>query len=275
MDNLFITFLLIIVGYCTLYFSGRKYLERFQTEFYTNGAPVKSANQIQTRSPENTYSMDNSDTYDVSAIFNNQGSKQASKKQLSDAMTRYPLDWSAQGQASQFFQENFEKYEKNMKQSKRMQPSPYNMQSTDMLLPDASVLEDEEQKLLKTYKPQSSKGLLHYSMNDVKYLLDKVYDKKGLIPVIVKSKQGENIYEIVEVKEKNPKIVWEEDVMRSKMIDRGENIIEIPYTATDIQAGLDPFMQHKMKARIGRYDIKENSELDRMFATSYPMKSWN
>lgn len=274
MDNLFITFLLIIVGYCTLYFSGRKYLERFENRFHTNGAPVESAKQIQARPPENAYSMDNSDTYDVSAIFNNQGSKQASKKQLSDAMTRYPLDWSAQGQASQFFQENFEKYEKDMKQSKKMQPSPYNMQSTDMLLPDASVLEDEEQKLLKTYKPQSSKGLLHYSMNDVKYLLDKVYDKKGLIPVIVKSKQGENIYEIVEVKEKNPKIVWEDET-RTKMTDRRENVIEIPYTATDIQAGLDPFMQHKMKARAGRHDIKENTELDRMFATSYPMKSWN
>jgi hypothetical protein len=274
MDNLFITFLLIIVGYCTLYFSGRKYLERFENRFHANGAPVESAKQIQARSPENAYSMDRSDTYDVSAVFNNQGSKQASKKQLSDAMTRYPLDWSAQGQGSQFFQENQEKYERDMKHSKKMRPSPYEEQSTDMLLPDASVLDDEEQKLLKTYKPQSSKGLLHYSMNDVKHLLDKVYAKKGLIPVIAKSKQGENIWEIVEVKEKNPKIVWEDET-RTKMTDRGENIIEVPYTATDIQAGLDPFMQHKMKARVGRHDIKENSELDRMFTTSYPMKSWN
>jgi len=276
MDNLFITALLIVVGYFALYFSGRKYLEGFVGS-RLDGAPFPTREKA-LHIPEKAYPMEQSDTYELSAIFNNQGSKTASKQQLSEAMTRYPLDWSVQGPASQIFQENFEKYEKEMKKSKKMQPSPYEYQSTDMLLPDASVLEDEEQKILKTYKPTSSKGLLHYSMNDVKHLLDKVYDKKGLIPVIAKSKQGENVWEIVEVKEKNPKIVWEDelDQTRSRMTDRHENVIEIPMAAKDVQAGLDPFMRHKMKARIGRHDVKENTpELDRMFAPSYPIKPWN
>ena len=214
----------------------------------------------------------NKDTYELSQVFNNQGSKTASKKQISDAMTRYPLDWSVQGPNSQIFQENQAKYEN---ESKRVDPEPFINQPADMLLPDAASLEEEEQKILKTYKPESSKGLLHYSMNDVTHLLKKIYDKKGLIPVIEKSKQGENIWEIVEVKEKNPKIVWEDDGIRDKMTQRGEGVIGVPYTVSDIAAGMDPFMHTRNRVRAGRHEIKENTELGRMFQTTQPVPQWN
>jgi len=104
--------------------------------------------------------------------------------------------------------------------------------------------------------------------------LKKIYDKKGLIPVIEKSKQGENIWEIVEVKEKNPKIVWE-DSTRDKMTARGEDVIGVPYTASDIAAGMDPFMHTRNRIRAGRHEIKENTELGRMFQTTQPVPKWN
>jgi len=235
-------------------------------------------------SVENSFS---SDTYEASAVYNNQGSKAASKKQLSDAMTRYPLDWSVQGPGSQVFQEGQAKYEAQQ-ESNPSTVQPYEEQSTDMLLPDASTLEDEERKILQTYKPESSKNLLHYSVHDVQRLLRKLYGKKGLIPVIEKSKQGENVWEIVEVKEKNPTIVWEDDAVsngvngvneldpvRQTMTDRGEDTIEVPYTASDIAAGLDPFMNKRNRITTGGYELRENTELDRMFQPTYPVPRWN
>ena len=291
MENIYIISILILVGYVALYFTGRKYLEGFQNRFNQDGTPITDAAQLNKPDvnprdvhPEKVYPMDptaHSDTYDAAAVVNNQGSKGASKKQLSDAMTRYPLDWSVQGSGSQVFQEGQAMYEKDMK----LNPStvqPFQDQPTDMLLPDASSLEDEERKLLQTYKPQSSKGLLHYSMHDVKHLLDKLYGKRGLIPVIEKSKQGENVWEIVEVKEKNPKIVWEDDPsvqtppdVNSMMADRGEERIQVPYTASDVAAGLDPFKHARNRTRMGRFDINENSELDRMFQPTYPVPEWS
>jgi len=312
MENLYIILLLILIGYFALYFGGRKYLETFKglegrqdgrldglegrlegrLEGLEDGrlegrqdgrqdgleglegleGQKDGMEHFQNLNPEMQYPSGlNKDTYELSQIFNNQGSKTASKKQISDAMTRYPLDWSVQGPNSQIFQENQAKYESK----KRVDPEPFINQPADMLLPDAAALEDEEQKILKTYKPESSKGLLHYSMHDVTHLLKKIYDKKGLIPVIEKSKQGENIWEIVEVKEKNPKIVWEDDGIRDKMTARGENVIGVPYTASDIAAGMDPFMHTRNRVRAGRHAIKENTELGRMFQTIQPVPQWN
>jgi len=275
MDNLYIILLLILIGYFALYFGGRKYLETFKgLEGRLEGRqnqPLLEPHQQPQIKPEMQYPSElNKDTYELAQVFNNQGSKTASKKQISDAMTRYPLDWSVQGPNSQLFQENQAKYDSK----NRVDPEPFINQPTDMLLPDASTLEDEEQKILKTYKPESSKGLLHYSMYDVTHLLKKIYDKKGLIPVIEKSKQGENIWEIVEVKEKNPKIVWE-DSTRDKMTARGEDVIGVPYTASDIAAGMDPFMHTRNRVRPGRNEINENTELGRMFQTTQPVPQWN
>jgi len=287
---------LLMIGYVFLYLGGRKYLETFKDvmappmshkRFDSNGNPNTNANRM--LMPEKPYRMDeinDVDDYEMSAIFQNQGSREASKKEISDAMTRYPLDWSAQGPGSQYFQENQTKYLKQQ-QGIPQPESYYKDMNTNMLLPDSVALEEEERKILQTYKPESSKGLLQYSVDDVKGLLTKLYDKKGLIPVIEKSQQGENIWEIVEVKEKNPKIVWEDGQVEQMQLEtqqmhqeeimkkRGEDTITVPYTVSDVAAGQDPFFSSNPSTRIGKTDYTTFTPgLERMFAPSHPVKSW-
>ena len=269
MENLYVIGILIFLGYFAIYFGSRKYLEGFENQ----STPTPAVSTKQSMKEKEYPVQPSQDTYEMSAIYNNRGSKPASKKQLNDAMARYPLDWAAQGSDSQMFQEGMKKYEKDM-ETNPSQVKPFQEDLTDMLLPDSSALEDEERKILQTYKPASSKGLLHYSVHDVKHLLDKVYAKRGLIPVIKKSKQGENVWEIVEVKEKNPKIVWEDDVTRDKMAQRGEDMIEVPYTASDMAAGLEPFMNKRTCVRTGKHDIFENEELNRSFEPMRPIPAW-
>lgn len=287
MTNLITFFIILTIAYFVLYFGGRKYLERFEDKKDTvkrvdaDGSPVTEI----IGEPEKPYLMnpiDSIDDYEISNIFQNQGSKTASRKQISDAMTRYPMDWSVQPPNSQYFQDNEAQFEKQKRENMENPPvtSFYNeVNGSDMTPPDTEAMDEEERKILQTYKPESSKGLLQYSVNDVKALLEKVYTRKGLIPVIEKSKQGDNIWEITELKEKNPKIVWqdevERDTVREAQLQRGEEVIEVPYTASDVAAGLDPFFQSRNTVRDGKYDYTQwTPGLERMFAPTYPIKSW-
>jgi hypothetical protein len=291
-SNLITVFFLLILGYFALYFGGRKYLEKFESHgqddnsqrFNPDGTPKNDLNMI-IYPPEKPYLMnpiDDLDDYELSAVFQNQGSKEASRKQISDAMTRYPMDWSVQPPNSQYFQDNQAQFEKKVEDNINNPPATgfyKEIDGTNMALPDTAAQDAEEKKILQTYKPESSKGLLQYSVDDVKALTDKIYGKKGLIPVIEKSKQGENIWEIVEVKEKHPHIVWEDELeretQRQKMEKRGEEVIEVPYTATDLAAGLDPFFQARNSVRDGKNDYYQwTPGLERMFAPTYPIKAW-
>jgi len=273
-----------------LYFGGRKYLERFENKkdnakrLNGDGSSVTEITEIISE-PEKPYLMnpiDDLDDYELSLVFQNQGSKTASRKQISDAMTRYPMDWSVQPPNSQYFQDNEAKFQKQLQENMENPPvtSFYKeVNGSDMTPPDTEAIDEEERKILQTYKPESSKGLLQYSVNDVKALLEKVYTRKGLIPVIEKSKQGENVWEITELKEKDPKIVWqdeiEKDTVREAQRQRGEEIIEVPYTASDVAAGLDPFFQARNTVRDGKYDYTQwTPGLERMFAPTYPIKAW-
>jgi len=271
---------LLLIGYVVLYISGRRYLETFQGDrFNTDGSPKTSAKAFQSM-PENRATELHPDEYEISAVFQNQGSREASQQQISDAMTRYPLDWSTQGPNSQTFQEKEAAFLK--KAEFLPQPAEFykDLHGVSSALKDSADQDSEEKKILQMYEPKSSKGLLQYSVDDVKSLLHKVYDKKGMIPVVSKSKQGENIWEITELKEKNPKIVWEDgtindpvaDVMRS----RGEETISIPMPASDLAAGMDPFLKARDPMRKGKNDYSlSNSGLKRMYETTYPVKEWN
>jgi hypothetical protein len=263
-SNLTVLFSLLVFSYIILYFRGHKYFEHFDTD-------SKKKNKTAPETPYLKNPIDSVDDYELSLVFQNQGSKEVSKQQISDAMTRYPIDWSVQGPDSQHFQDNQVQYEKKqdvISEKNALSNSPDSPDS----LPDMTSMDEEEMKILQTYVPESSKGLLQYSIDDVKTLLEKVYTKKGLIPVIEKSKQGQNVWEVTEVKEKDPHIVWEDDT-RDIMKQRGEGVIDVPYTVSDISSGLDPYFQ----ARNGVRDRKYNEftpGLERMFAPTYPIKEW-
>lgn len=243
----------------------------------------RSPSRSRSRQPETPFTtapIMNLDDYEVSSIFQNRGSREASKKQLSDAMTRYPLDWSVQSPDSQVFQEGQVHWEKKKVENYENPPNTaayQNIDGSNMIPMDTETQEEEEKKILQMYQPKSSKELLHYSVDDVQQLMDRVYNKRGLIPVIHKSKQGENMWEITEVKEKDPTIVWEDDVQtdREMQTQRGEQNIEVPITASDLSSGLDPFFTERSSTRHGKNDYTQwTPGLERMFAPTHPVKAW-
>ncbi len=282
MSNLVLLLSLLVLGYIVLYLSGRKYLESFKLESENN---VEESDKLsQTVYPPDkpyiTSQINDLDDYEYSAVFQNQGDKQASKKELNDAMSRYPLDWSTQPPDSQYFQEKRSEFIEQQQSQPAPDTSVYNkIDGSDMTPTDTAAMSAEEKKVLQMYKPESSKGLLSYSLEDVKHLIDRVYAKKGLIPTIEKSKQGPNVYEIVEVQPKDPHIVWEDDLDkmtdRERMTMRSEETIEVPTTVTDMAAGLDPFFNPRTGVKNNKNDYMQwTPGLERMFAPTYPIKNW-
>ncbi len=285
-SSIFLTLILVaILGYFVLYFSGRRYLENFDDDnTLKNPDDILNQTVYPPDKPYITSPINDLDDYELSVIFQNQSGKEASQKQISDAMSRYPLDWSNLPQNSQVFQDNQQVF---LEQQKKKEAQPNDTSSlykeidgSDMKPLDTTVLEAEEKKILQTYKPESSKGLLSYSLDDVKHLVDKIYKKRGLIPDIVKSKQAPNAWEITEVREEHPHIVWEDDVERmterERQTLRNEELIQVPYTVTDLQAGLDPFFNPRSTVRDGKYDYTQwTPGLSRQFVSTYPVKEWN
>jgi hypothetical protein len=283
------TFLLVVLlGYLVFYLTGRKYAENFQSRESRESresrpspnVPMNPRRQQQQQKPQPPYTQKpirNLDEYEVSAVYQNQGSKEATKLQRDQAMAQYPMDWVTQGPASPAFQEGEARFQATPRQTPEGQDP---VDPKEMLLPDSSLQEAEERKILQTYQPEKSAGLL-YSVDDVKTLVEKLYDKRGLIPELVPSKQGPNVWEITEVREKNPTIIWEDDpavlataTQRQQMTARGEDTIRVPYAASDVGAGVDPFYE-KGSSRQGRFDYHQwTPGLERMFAPTYQVKSW-
>lgn len=210
--------------------------------------------------PYETAPIRDLDDYEYSLIFQNEGSREASDAVKNYAMSRYPLDWSLRPPSDGKFQAQREAF---LDASHRKEMS--------------SVVAQEEEKILQTYVPKKSADLLTYSLTDVKTLVDKVYDLKGLVPTIVPSEQGPNVYEITEVHKKNEPIVWEsgkeDESTKSEM--RGEMQIEIPRAATDVSASMDPFYEPRTALRTDKHDYTQwTSGLERQFAPTYPAKYW-
>jgi hypothetical protein len=300
MDYLLLMLIVCALAFSVLYIRGNYYLrEGFATEDTEYDRMEESKAQRMARMhamsqynttgvrsdlvgdlPYATDPIQSVDDYEYSMVFQTEGSRVLGKRAISDAMSRYPLDWSAQPPSSQLFQDKLDGFvDAVARDSAPVDTSEFNsISGKQEVPPDMDKIEDDERKLLSTYKPEETKDLINYSLNDTKKMLKQIYAKKGLIPIVQKSKQaGPNVFEVVETKEINPTIVYEDDPISEvdRNIIRGENRIEVPLYARDTAAGLDPFFEPRQPTTMGKHDYtKWTPELQRSFAPTYTGNGW-
>lgn len=275
----FIALIIII-----LYFSGRYYLRESFEEKDTTDPMYSLPKMWTTNVPDRPYETDpieKLDDYELSVIYQNEGSREAGKRAISDAMSRYPLSWTQKPPSDALFQE----YQEAFVDASEKSPPDNSSKSTfesisgaDMTPPDTAKVDEEEKKILAMYVPEKPQQLTEYSLDNVVDLVKKVYDKKGLVADVERSSQGSNVFEIVEVNPKNPKIIWEDEVERDP-VDRydlrGEQQIVVPPTVSDIAAGLDPYFEPRSRVRMDRHDYTRwTPGLERQFAPTYNTKNW-
>lgn len=290
--SFYLGFTILIVAF--LYVSGRYYLrENFQSDtvkkvpqgdFMTGdfSLPKTFMTNMPPGRPYETQAIDKLDDYEYSVIFQNEGSRVAGKREISDAMSRYPLSWTHRPPSDQIFQQYQEAF---IDASEKTPPETQSKElfkeisGEDMIPPDTQAIDAEEKKILAMYHPEKPQELKEYSLDNAIDLVKKLYDRKGLVATVERSKQGgDNVFEIVEVEPKKPKIIWEDEVERDSVQReelRGEQQIIVPQTVSDIAAGLDPFFEPRTRVRMDRHDYTQwTPGLERQFAPTYAHKSW-
>jgi hypothetical protein len=292
-DAYTIFFLLLIGAYLLLYISGRYYLR----ESYEDKSPSLKK---ETRTcpgtifefeepadkPYMTRPINDVDDYEYNLIFRSEGDRELSKATINKLTAQYPLDWSGLPPSSMRFQEGFKQQQEAYANAPPV-PAGVNpfkeIDGSSLTPPDTSAIEMEERKILSTYVSKPPVPPAEYNIEDAKQLIDKIYEKKNLIPDV--KVRDNNVYEVIGTRRKDEKIVYEgEDtqeeseapVVGTEAIKVAmEDQITIPQKASDIAAGLDPYYTPNTSTRTGRWDyMRWTPGLERMFAPTYPTQDW-
>jgi hypothetical protein len=224
------------------------------------------------------------DDYEYNLVFQNETDKELSKKQIDRLTSQYPLDWSNHPPSSSVFQKGLEEMNSRLSSREGFQDTaegtnPYKEIDGSTLEPpaDNELLEQEERKILQTYKPSKNEDLVTYDLEDARKLIKKIYDAKGMVPTVVK--KPNNVFEVVGVRKKDEKVVYEDEeapVSAGATAMAGEATITVPPTAADIAVGLDPFYSPNEASRAGRWDYtKWTPGLERSFAPTFAQKNWS
>jgi hypothetical protein len=275
----------IVLGLIVLYvviFLVSKYIFTRDT-FTTEEKPLKKGDNIPVDNtaadpfakPYATTSIMGVDDYEIDVVNNNLGDKQISDAQINARTGSYPYDWAQLPPNSQTFQDKQAQWMQNKSQLLPDLDQYASIEGFSVFPTDSDKTEAEEQKLLKTYVPACSKGL-KYDLDDAMGLIHKIYDQKGLVPSVDVREDG--VYEVYETMEKNPKIVWEDEVdetPRQTYKESLETKFEVPQYASDQAAGLDPFFEPTQRLRADRNDYTQwTPGLERMFAPTQPRAAW-
>ena len=300
-----ILFGLILFGYILLYVKGRKYLEPFQ-----NAGTGPTVNQIYPVPPPlmvETAPIDSRpgrvvmeqtsldpvaqgqikklDDFEYNMIYQNESDRALSTALRNKLMSQRPMDWAGLPPSSEQFQAGLRESFENASPTVPDNAKPYQTVNGDnMVPPDTEATEMEERKILQAYKPPSAQELGSYSADedmDPEDLIKKLYAVKGLVPTVA-HKDGTNVYEVVGVRRKDEKVVYEDEEAPASLgpvRGAGEATIQVPATAYDTAAVVDPFYDTSApggKTRMGKWDYQSwTPGLERMFAPTNDTQNWH
>jgi hypothetical protein len=293
---------LILLGYIVLYVKGRKYLEDFQSgtgptagDIYPAPPPTmpqmtppddragRVIMEYTTLDPVAKDNIQSLDDYEYNMVYQNESDRELSTALKNKLMSQRPMEWSGLPPSSSQFQAGLRESFQNGSPTVPDNAQPYqDVNGGAMVPPDTQAMEIEERKILQSYKPPSTQELGSYSAEeDPEKLIHRLYDTKGLVPRIA-HKEGTNVYEIVGVRRRDEKILYEDEEAPASLgpvAGAGEAQIVVPPTAYDTAAAKDPYYDKTSpggKSRIGKWDYQSwTPGLDRMFAPTNATQAWS
>jgi hypothetical protein len=177
-------------------------------------------------------------------IYQNEGGRDTEREAINLAKQKFPFDWSQLPPDSSLFQAQQAMFAKNpsTKAAPFKSATYKNIESIKILPPDEESENNAEADALKQYAPKKFKSMNVSDEKDVNKLIQSIYGEKGFIAKV--AKKANNVYEIYELQEKNPKIVWENEIQASiqdnelnSKVDPSEMLV-IPSVVDDVQSGL-------------------------------------
>lgn len=306
---IFIVFAVILVAYVLFYMSSSKTIQESFSQYTSyadkNSHDYKTLNtDIVTREgakrivqgetaeveltplevPYTRKPINGVDDYEENFVFMNESDKALSKELRDKLMSQRPMDWAGLPPSSAQFQAGLRESFENAKPTIPDDAKPYQNITGDLMQPpDLSEIENKERKILQTYKPKFPPTPTSYDPRDAQELITQIYDAKGLIPQ-VKHKDGTNVYEIVGVRRKDEKVMFEDEEGEASTEANPkslESTIKVPQVATDMSRQVvDPFFEPgtqalSTKGRSNKWNYTSwTPGLERMFAPTEPQQEW-
>jgi hypothetical protein len=291
----------IVLGYAFMFLSKK---EGFQAgagansptvgQLYPTPMPVNKTNTAPTSSgrvlmeytslpPVAKGQIQSLDDYEYNYVYQNESDRALSQGLKNKLMSQRPMEWAGLPPSSQQFQAGLRESFQNATPTVPDNAQPFQaISGQDMVPPDTVSTEMEERKVLQTYKAPSALDLTSYNPDeDPEEMIKKLYDVKGLVPIVA-HKEGTNVYEVIGVRKKDEKILYEDEEAPASIAPlkgAGEANIEVPIAAYDTAAAHDPYYDKNMnsgKTRIGKWDYQAwTPGLDRMFAPTNETQNWN
>ena len=260
---------------------------RFQIDMTENANPEKpmypGAGEVLMTTfspPYDQQPIQDVDDYEHSLIYTNESDRVLSKALRDKLMSQYPMNWTTYPPSSSQFQAGYKESFQNATQNVPDDAKPYqNISGSTMAPPDLGTIEKEERKILQTYKPEFPPTATTYDDRDANKLIQKIYDAKGLIPV-VNHKEGTNVYEIVGTRRKNEKVVYDDEeapVTRRANPDAGEGAVPVVSAVNQLTtSSRDSFYapeNNKGSGNPWQYTAWTPG-LERVFAPTEPKQNW-
>lgn len=245
MDSMVLLAIVVLVSYLILYFGGRYYLRE---SFEDQGQGCRTV--LDTSFETKPY-MTNEDKYgdfEQDFVYQNEGGFDPTKEAINQARRRFPFDWSQLPPSSSLFQAQqalFVKDDATTVAAPFTRETFEDIEARKVLPPDS--MDDKEAATLAAYQPVATADMKSVDEGSVNSLIEKIYGDKGLVAKI--AKKANNVYEVYEVQEKNPKIIYEDEVqVQSSMQDNALNpmvepskMLVVPNAVSDVSVGLAPY----------------------------------
>ena len=259
--------------------------DRFGFDMTENNSPEKpmfsGAGEVEMTvfsPPYEQQAIQNMDDYEYNLIYTNEADRVLKKELRDKLMSQYPMHWTTYPPSSSQFQAGYRESFQNAKQDVPDDAKPcQNISGSTMQPPDMGALEKEERKILQTYQPEFPPKAQMYDERDANTLIKKIYDAKGLIPV-VKHKDGTNVYEIVGTRRKNETVVYEDEegaATRGANPMTGEGVVPVVSGLNEMTASSrDSFYAGGGSSANPWQYTAWTPGLERVFAPTDPKQNW-
>ena len=285
MDIAAIFALIVAFAYIILYIRGRLYKsegftdKKEKTEGYKNCATV-----LDTGLEQDKPYMTNQDQYgdfEQDVVYQNEGGRDTTQEAINMAKRRFPFDWSQLPPSSSLFQAQQALFvnEPGAMAAPFKKETFTDIESSKVLPPDGS-LQEREDDVLKAYKAVATSDLKSVDQTSVDNLIKQIYGDKGLVAKV--AKKANNVFEVYEVQEKNPKIIYEDEVATSNgMAPNGFDPMVEPSTMlvdasgqTPIESGLAPTGRGESMGKKRQEYSQYNPNLEGIFGPKMQWQQW-
>jgi hypothetical protein len=280
MDFIVIISLLVAIGYLFIYFRGRYYN-------YDNFEDQSKSYTVLDTSYKTKPFVTNEDKYgdfEQDFVFQNEGGYDPTREAINMARRRLPFEWSQLPPSSSLFQAQQALF---VKEDTSAMAAPFTKETFEtiearkVLPPDSKEAEQAELDALKMYKPIATADMKSVDEKSVKELVNQIYGDKGLIAKV--AKKANNVYEVYEVQEKNPKIVYEDEVTEQQAsiqdnalypIVNPSEMLVVPNAVSELEAGLTPYGKGE-SVGLQRQEYSDyNPNLEGIFGPKMQWQQW-